>query len=69
MVATSLGLTAKQISTKETTARAKPIIIDFLLPIFAAIYPTGMNAIALMPIETPEIIDATPVERLSDFVV
>ena len=47
----------------------KPIIIDFLLPIFAAIYPTGINAIALIPIDTPEMMDAIPAERLSALVV
>ena len=51
------------------TARAKPSIIDFLLPIFAASAPTGINAIAEMPILTPEIMDATPADRLSVLVV
>ena len=43
--------------------------MDFLLPIFAASAPTGINENAEMPIHTPEIMDATPADRLNELVV
>ena len=69
MIALSLGATAKQMRMKDTTARAKPIMMVFLLPSLTAIYPTGINAIALTAILTPEMIDATPADRFKAFVV
>ena len=48
-------------------AHINPTIIDFRLPIFVAIIPTGINAMALMPILTPTITAAITGFKFSSF--